>query len=172
MEYIQIDDYNRLYEFDPNKNYDKSNLIEAKLFCVFLEQYQWEKFKNYDYNKGKHHFYVIFNYERGNPLWVGFLHALECNEVSKKSIRVCNFVGNTDIFKENVVFIHTINVNFFFRRRGYASYMVNIVKDRFIHKANLMVEATKKGKKFWPAMGFSSIQRTLRGRFMICYKNK
>ncbi len=168
MRYIQVDENNRMYEFDPNLNYSNSDVEEEKIFNGFLKQYQWEKFKEHDYNRGKHHIFVIFNYEREIPLWVGFLHALECNNISKKSIQELNLIKNSDIFKGNVVFIHTISVEFFFRRKGYASFMVNVVKERFLHKATLMVEATKKGKKFWPAVGFVIVQRTLKGKFMLC----
>ena len=68
------------------------------------------------------------------------------------------------------MFIHTINVRFLFRREKYASYMVDVVMQIFLNRADLMVEATKKGKKFWPAVGFTKVQRTLRGQFMICPK--
>ena len=50
-----------------------------------------------------------------------------------------------------------------FRRKGYAKCMVNVVKEKFMRKATLMVEATKKGKKFWPAVGFVKVRRTLMG---------
>lgn len=169
MEYLQINEHNRLYEFDPNRNYCNAESIEEKMFCAFLEQYGWEKFKNREYNSGKHHIYVIFNYEADNPIWVGFLHVLECDNVSKKSIQKLHLLKE-DLFGNKVVFIHTINVRFLFRREKYASYMVDVVKQRFLKRADLMVEATKKGKKFWPAVGFTKVQRTLRGQFMICPK--
>lgn len=169
MEYLQINEYSRLYEFDPNQNYEDSSSAEEKLFCDFLKQYKWEKYKNQDYNSGKHHIYVVFNYEIEEPVWVGFIHILECDEISKKCIQEIHFLKK-DLFCNRVVFVHTINVRFFFRHKKYASYMVNIVKSNFLKKADLMVEATKKGKKFWPAVGFVKVQKTLRGQFMICPK--
>lgn len=166
MEYVQVNEYDRLYEFDPNINYSKLNSLEEKMFCMFLEQYGWERYKNYAYNCGKHHIYVMFNYKNGEPIWVGFLHVLECNSVSKNCIQELHFLDKK-LFGNRVVFIHTINIRYFFRHRGYASYMVGIVKQRFSTKADLMVEATKKGKRFWPAVGFVRVQRTLRGQFML-----
>lgn len=166
MEYLQINEDSRLYEFDPNKNYCNAGTIEEKMFCTFLEQYGWEKYKNQEYNSGKHHIYVIFNYKMEEPIWVGFLHVLECDNISKKCIQKLHFLKE-DLFGNKVVFIHTINVIRFFRRKKYASYMVDVVKQRFLKKADLMVEATKKGKKFWPAVGFIKVQRTLKGKFMI-----
>lgn len=104
------------------------------------------------------------------PVWVGFLHALECDRISKDIIQKWHFV-NEKYFNNKVVFIHTIKVRFRFRRKKYASYMVDVVKQRFLPAADLMVEATKKGKKFWPAVGFIKVNRTLKGQFMICTKS-
>lgn len=171
MKYLQVDEYSRLYEFDPNKNYKNADSMEEKIFCDFLKQYGWEKYKNQEYNSGKHHIYVVFNYESVQPIWVGFIHVLECDGISKKCIQKAHFVKE-EFFKNEIVFIHTICVNCRFRRRKYASYMVDIVKNNFMKKADLMVEATKKGKKFWPAVGFTKVQRTLRGQFMICPKER
>lgn len=53
MEYLQINEYSRLYEFDPNQNYEDGSSAEEKLFCDFLKQYKWEKYKYQDYNSGK-----------------------------------------------------------------------------------------------------------------------
>ena len=92
MKYLQINEHNSLYEFDPNRNYRNAESIEEKMFCTFLEQYGWEKFKNQEYNSGKHHVYVILNKETIYPIWVGFLHALECDNVSKKSIQKLHFL--------------------------------------------------------------------------------
>lgn len=169
VEYVQVNKYSRLYEFDPNKNYYNATSIEERMFCSFLKQYKWEKFKGQEYNSGKHHIYVIFNYELGEPIWVGFIHVLECDRISKKCIQEIHFLEE-NLFGNEIVFIHTINVKFFFRHKKYASYMVNIVKSNFLKKADLMVEATKKGKKFWPTVGFIKVQKTLRGQFMICPK--
>ena len=159
MEFLQVNQYSRLYEFDPNRNYQNVTSAEERLFCAFLKRYGWDKFKNQEYNSGKHHIYVIFNYESNEPIWVGFIHVLECDRTSKKCIQKLHFLKE-DWFGNKVVFIHTINVSFFFRRKKYASYMVNIVKRNFLKKADLMVEATKKGKKFWPAVGFVKIQKS------------
>lgn len=60
MKNAQINEYCRLYEFDPNKNHRNSNVPEYKLFCRFLEQYGCEQCKNYGYNSGKHHIFMIF----------------------------------------------------------------------------------------------------------------
>ena len=43
------------------------------MFSSILEQYCWDIYKDFPYNSGKHHIYVIFNYERDNPQWVGFI---------------------------------------------------------------------------------------------------
>ncbi len=161
----QIDNYNKLYEFNPNKQYRYSKIPEEKMFCSFLEEYGWERFKDFDYNNGKNHIYVIFNYEKGVPMWVGFLHALECNKRSKECIQEKHFLKE-ELFRGRVVFIHTINIKRQFRHKGYGRYMVDIVKNNFSQYADLMVEATKKGKRFWPAVGFSKIQRTPKGIFM------
>lgn len=169
MEYIQVDEYSRLYEFDPNIEYQNANSIEGKMFHAFIEQYGWELFKNKKYNSGQHHIYVIINYQKDKPRWVGFIHILECDKISKKSIQEIHFVKE-ELFNKKVVFIHTIRVELGFRRKKYASYLVNVVKRNFLSKADLMVEATKKGKKFWPAVGFIDVKRTPKGRFMICPK--
>lgn len=132
----------------------------------FSEKYGWEKFKGEDYNSGEHHIFVIFNYQLGEPLWVGFLHALECDGISKEIIRKLHFL-NRDLFLNKVVFIHTIDVRRSFRHKKYASCMVEVVKQEFSPRADIMVEAVKKGKKFWPKVGFVKVQRTLRGQFMI-----
>ena len=154
MDYIQVNEYSRLYEFDPNKKYNKNSiLIEERIFCRFLEQYGWEKFKREEYNSGKNHIYVILDYKREKPEWVGFMHVLECNGISKRCIQKIYFLEDK-LFSKKVVFIHTIDVQRPFRRQNYASYMVEMVRKNFGEKADLMVEATKKGKKFWPAVGF------------------
>ena len=172
MKYIQqINENCKLYEFDPNKNYSNGKSPEEKLFCIFLKQYGWEKFKHYAYNRGRHHIYVIFDYKSEDPVWVGYLHALECDAVSKKCIQELHFLKE-DLFRNRVVFIHTINVGFFFRHRKYATYMVDIVKQRFSSMADIMVEATKKGKKFWPAVGFIKVQKTPKGLFMVWPKGR
>ncbi len=169
MDYLQISENDRLYEFDPNKEYGYSNGIEEKMFFSFLEQYCWDIYRDFPYNSGKHHIFVIFNYERDNPRWVGFLHALECDEISKRSIQEIHFLKK-ELFSRKVVFIHTIRVGFFFRRKGYARYLATFVKQRFSAQADIMVEATKKGKKFWPTAGFFIVQKTPKGQFMICPK--
>ncbi len=169
MEYLQVDEYSRLYEFDPNKNYQNADSIEEKMFCIFLKQYGWELYRDEEYNSGKHHIYMMFNYEKDIPRRVGFIHILECDSISKKCIQKIHFLKE-ELFNKRVVFIHTIHVCLGFRRKKYASYMVNVVKRNFLKKADLMVEATKKGTKFWPAVGFIKVQKTPKGQFMICPK--
>ena len=166
MDYVKINEYDRLYDFDPNVEYSDSNCIEERMFSAFLKQYGWEYYKDFPYNSGKHHIYVIINYEKEKPRWIGFLHALECDGISKRNIQEIHFLGKA-LFDRKVVFIHTIRVGFFFRRKGYARYMTEFVKQRFSEKADIMVEATKKGKKFWPAVGFIMVQKTPKGCFMI-----
>lgn len=166
----EINDSNKIYEFDPNKHYRNTNCEEVKLFNIFLEQYGWKNFKDSSYNSGKHHIYVIFNYEEKKPRWVGFLHALECDVMSKNIIRKWHFV-NEKYFKEEVVFIHTIDVREPFKRQKYATCMVDAVKNIFAKNAIIMVEAVKKGKKFWPSVGFKKVRRTLKGNFMVFPKD-
>lgn len=99
----------------------------------------------------------------------GFLHALECEDISKLCIKELHYL-NDNLFYDRVIFIYTIKAGFFYRRKKYASYMVNVVKKNSLQQADLIVEATKKGKKFWSAVGFINVQRTPCAQFMICPK--
>jgi len=158
----------KIFEFDPNKYYNGESL-EEKIFLIFLRKYGWEEYKNYAYNRGQHHIYVIFDYTPGTPVWVGFLHALECDDISKKLIQQIYFLEEA-LFDNKVVFIHTISIRFRYRHKRYATSLVNIVKQEFSEKADIMVEAVKKGKKFWPAVGFIRVQKTPKGEFMLLEK--
>lgn len=171
---VVLDDYCKMVEFDPNASYKEPLTREEKLFLAFLMRYGWEKYKHEEYASGKHHIYMIFSYRHPARIQlVGFMHIMECNEKSKLAIQSCNLLyGKEELFRKKVVYIHTIDVIWKFRRRGYASWLVNYVKEHYGKNASIMVEAVKKGKKFWPAVGFEIVQKTLRGYFMMYRKTK
>ena len=46
--------------------------MKKNFLNINIRQYGGERFKYVDYNSGKHHVYVIFDYYKGKPIWGDF----------------------------------------------------------------------------------------------------